>query len=231
MLSRLRRFAFRLLYNELAFTYGLVSRMVSFGRWRCWQHSALRYLPPPAEGLVLEVAHGTGDLQVELRRRGYQTVAFDLSPYMGRLAQRNLRRLDIRADIVRADATRLPYRSNAIASVVCTFPTPFIFSQQVLYELARIVQPSGQVVVVLAGQLQGEGFGRSLIRQLYRLTGQSDTFLSESAVVELFRSTPFAVESHLADCRGSTAQLAVLTNAPGEDQPAAEVSLDSVSSS
>ncbi|MCZ7544410.1 MAG: hypothetical protein M5R40_13175 [Anaerolineae bacterium] len=34
------RFGFRLLYNELAFTYDLVSRVVSLGQWRAWQRAA-----------------------------------------------------------------------------------------------------------------------------------------------------------------------------------------------
>ncbi len=227
MLSSLRRLAFQLLYYELAFTYDFVSRIVSLGHWRSWQRSVLRFLPPPEKGLVLELAHGTGDLQIELLRQGYTAFALDLSPYMGRLARRKLRRLDLKADIVRADASRLPYRSSAIAAVVCAFPTPFIFSQRVQNELARILPPSSQVIVVLAGQLEGKSFGRSLIRQLYRLAGQSDSFLSESDIGGLFGSPAFIVENHVVDCRASAAQVAVLTKSPVADQRTPELSLDS----
>jgi hypothetical protein len=41
---RLVRFGFRLLYNEFAFSYDLVSKVVSLGAWRCWQQSALKHL-------------------------------------------------------------------------------------------------------------------------------------------------------------------------------------------
>ena len=144
MLSWLRTFLFRLLYNELAFTYDAVSRLVSLGHWRGWQRCALRYLPAPEEGIVLELAHGTGDLQIDLQRHGYETVAFDLSSAMGRLARRKLQRTRLRADIVRADALRLPYRSGSFAAAVCTFPTSFVFCEQVLAELARVLRPPGR---------------------------------------------------------------------------------------
>jgi hypothetical protein len=43
---RLVRFGFRLLYNEMAFTYDAVSAVVSLGEWRSWQRAALNFLPP-----------------------------------------------------------------------------------------------------------------------------------------------------------------------------------------
>ena len=82
------RFGFRLLYNEMAFTYDWVSWLVSFGQWRRWQRAALRYLNARPDELVLELAHGTGSLHLDMRARGYRTIGLDLSPYMGRIASR-----------------------------------------------------------------------------------------------------------------------------------------------
>ena len=61
---------FRLLYNELAWTYDLVSWVVSLGAWRAWQRSALRFLAVPPGSPVLELAHGTGNFQIDLRTAG-----------------------------------------------------------------------------------------------------------------------------------------------------------------
>jgi ubiquinone/menaquinone biosynthesis C-methylase UbiE len=74
---RLLRFGFRLLYNELAFTYDMVSAVVSLGAWRCWTRAALRQLA--SDGLILELAHGTGNLQLDLAAAGRRSVGFDLS--------------------------------------------------------------------------------------------------------------------------------------------------------
>ena len=61
----LLRFGFRLLYHELAWTYDLVSRVVSLGQWRTWQRTALEHLAARRGDPILELAHGTGDLQID----------------------------------------------------------------------------------------------------------------------------------------------------------------------
>ena len=68
------RFGFRLLYNEMAFTYDVVSTVVSLGEWRCWQRAALSYLEATPDDALLELAHGTGNLQLDLLEAGYQTI-------------------------------------------------------------------------------------------------------------------------------------------------------------
>ena len=214
MLRNFWRFCFRLLYNEFAFAYDYVSRIVSLGYWRNWQLSALRYLPAPDAGMILELGHGTGNTQIDLLRAGYQSIALDLSAYMGRLASSKLQRAGLNADLVRGEAQGLPYRDNAFAAAVCTFPTSFIQAESALDELARVLQPSGRVVVVLVGQLQGKGLRRQLIRQLYRLTGQGDELLGDSAIRELFPGSRFRIENQIVTIGNSAAQVAVLTAVP-----------------
>ena len=58
----LLRFGFRLLYNELAWTYDWVSRAVSLGQWRHWQRAVI---PRLSGQRALEIAFGTGDLVVD----------------------------------------------------------------------------------------------------------------------------------------------------------------------
>ena len=88
-MRRLLKFAFGLLYNQLAWTYDLVSWVVSVGQWRSWQRSALPYLPGRP---VLEVAHGTGNLLLDLTSLGLAPIGLDLSPAMSRIASRKLKR-------------------------------------------------------------------------------------------------------------------------------------------
>ena len=227
MLNRLWRFLFRLLYNECAFAYDLVSRAVSLGHWRSWQRAALRYLPAAEAGCVLELAHGTGDLQLDLLRAGYRSVALDISAPMGKLAQRKLFRAGLRADLIRGDAFRLPCKPNSISAIVCTFPTPFIFSAPVLAEMARALVPSGRVAIVLVGQLAGGGILPALIRRLYRLTGQGDDFLSQRACRDLVVSDAFHVESEDVALQGSSVQLLILTKIAAAANSSADLSLES----
>ena len=66
--QKLVSFGFRLLYNELAWTYDLVSWVVSLGHWRKWQTAVLDYVQGPA---VLEIAHGPGHMLPLLHERGF----------------------------------------------------------------------------------------------------------------------------------------------------------------
>ena len=81
ILSGLLRPFFHLLYNQMAWTYDLVSWTVSVGQWRSWQRASLPYLRGRR---ILEVAHGTGNLLLDLVSLGFQPVGLDLSPTMGR---------------------------------------------------------------------------------------------------------------------------------------------------
>ncbi|MEP7294461.1 MAG: class I SAM-dependent methyltransferase [Chloroflexota bacterium] len=83
---RLIRLGFHLLYNPLAFTYDWVSWVVSLGAWRCWTGTSLRHLNAEAGATILELAHGTGNLQLDLNAAGYRAIGYDLSAAMGRIA-------------------------------------------------------------------------------------------------------------------------------------------------
>src|SRR5260370_38001805 len=89
VMCSLLRVCFSLLYNQLAWTYDGVSWLVSAGQWRNWQRSALPFLPGRP---VLEVAHGTGNLLLDLASLGLEPIGLDLSPAMSRIASRKLKR-------------------------------------------------------------------------------------------------------------------------------------------
>lgn len=179
---RLVRFGFRLLYNELAFTYDVVSWVVSLGAWRCWQFSAIPYLDEPDKGPVLEIAHGTGHVQSKLHALGYGTVVgYDLSQAMGRITRARLLNDQARPLLARGYAQNLPFASETFSSVVTTFPTDFIVSTNTLQEIHRVLTPDGVLVIVPSAQIVGGGWMGRLLEWAYRITGQREGS-SESAM-------------------------------------------------
>lgn len=172
---RLVAFGFRLLYNELAFTYDWVSWFVSLGEWRSWQRAAMPVLPPPQAGDVLELAHGTGDLQIDLLRAGYAPIGYDLSSAMGAIAGRKLRREGLPVRLVRGDARALPFATDSLAAVVSTFPTDFILAPETLRAVYRVLKPGGVFVIVPSGVLTGGGVMRRFLEFLYTITGQRNS--------------------------------------------------------
>ncbi|MBU0703886.1 MAG: class I SAM-dependent methyltransferase [Chloroflexi bacterium] len=163
------RLFFRLLYNEFAWTYDLVAWVVSLGQWKAWGRAATGHLQGKR---VLELAHGPGHLLAAMAEQGLSPVGLDLSPYMGRLAQRRLRKGGLTVPLVRARAQALPFCDGCFNSSVATFPTEFILAPATLREAARVMRPGGQMVVVAWASLGKRDPLSRFIGWLYRVTGQ-----------------------------------------------------------
>lgn len=201
------RFGFRLLYNEMAWTYDAVSAVVSLGQWRCWGRAALRHLPASG-GRLLELAHGTGSLQADLHAAGWHSTGCDLSPYMGHIAQRKLARQGIPARLVRGKAQELPFPSGAFAAVVSTFPTDFILAPATLREVHRVLRPGGRFIIVPTAVLTGGSIGVRFIEWLYRITGQRPETAFD-ALQALFAAHGLHAQVVVEECPGSRAWVIV----------------------
>ena len=167
----LLRFGFRLLYNELAWTYDFVAIVTSLGQWWQWQRQALPFLP--RVGPVLEIAHGTGHMQVELARNGWFVFGLDLSPAMGRLARSYAARNGEQAVLLRGKVQSLPIASTSLPGLLSTFPAEFIVEPTALAELYRVLQPGGRLVIVPSAVLLPTSLFQRLMRWAFILTGQS----------------------------------------------------------
>ncbi|MEA2575264.1 MAG: hypothetical protein QOH93_2562 [Chloroflexia bacterium] len=159
--AQLRKIAFESLYGPFAWLYDWVSKTFFLGQWRTWQRAALPYI---AGKQVLEVGMGTGNMQLDLRRRGYQAWGIDLSPQMLRQAARKARRHNLPPFwSCRARAEALPFPSACFDSVVSTFPSEYIIAPATLSEIHRVLRPGGRLVIVPAGWItprdaQGKAF-------------------------------------------------------------------------
>ena len=168
---RLVERGFYLLYNEMAWSYDLVSWVASLGEWRSWQQAALPFVTGER---VLEIAHGPGHVLLALARQGYRVVGLDLSPHMGRQAERRLRRAGFTPHLVRGTAQALPFAPGSFDAVLSTFPTAFILEPPTIAAVYRVLQPGGRLVVVPEGHLTGRGPLQRLINWLYVITGQRE---------------------------------------------------------
>ncbi len=210
---RLVRCGFHLLYNEFAFSYDIVSQSVSLGAWRCWQQSALKYLNAPANALILEIACGTGDLQLDLNAAGYRVFGHDLSPQMARIASGKLRRDKLPVRLSRGMAQALPYADGSFAAVVSTFPTDFILAPETLREVHRVLADEGRFVIVPNGVLTAQSAVVAGIEWLYRITGQRGGAESGDAIADYFRPYGFTVEARQEPCPRSLATVIIAQKA------------------
>jgi ubiquinone/menaquinone biosynthesis C-methylase UbiE len=207
------RFAFHLLYYQLAWTYDLVARLVSFGQWDIWRRTATLFL---REGPILELGYGTGGLMADMLASRLTPMGLDLSPYMAHLARRRLLRQSRRAGrqgailrLVCGRARDLPFPDASFANVVATFPTEYILDPQTLASIARVLQPEGCLVIVVMGYLKGPGPLRRLVEWLYRITGQRE--IPEPEPLARLMQLGFTARWERVTLEGATARLLVAT--------------------
>ncbi len=189
-MTRFIRAAFGLLYTRFASIYDAVTNLVSFGEWREWGAMALSFIPDGAR--VLEVGHGPGHLHARIRERGLDAVGIDLSPQMGALARRNLRAKGVEPRLARADAARLPFPNAAFNCIACAFPTDFIFRQETLAELRRVLTPSGRIIIVPAVRLIRYDPLSRLVRLAFAITGQGSEMGASDAARTRFEQAGFS---------------------------------------
>jgi ubiquinone/menaquinone biosynthesis C-methylase UbiE len=184
MIGSLRRrflgFAFRLLYNELAFTYDAVAWLVSLGQWQAWGRTALSRVRGRR---VLELGHGPGHMLIALARSGRSPIGIDLSAHMIRLAQRRLRKAGLSIPQVRCRVQALPFRSDTFDLALATFPTEYILDPLTLREVERVTTGRGRLIVVWSAQLAGQRAAVRFVEWLYGITGQREPIIEEHFAV------------------------------------------------
>lgn len=132
---RLLRAFFALLYTRLAWGYDGVAWLVSAGQWYRWAGVALPFIEA---GPVLEVGCGRGRLLRPIANRGFAVVGVDRSEEMARHAAR------VSAQpVLRADALALPFPDGYFATLITTFPAPYVLEAATQREFARVVRPGG----------------------------------------------------------------------------------------
>jgi ubiquinone/menaquinone biosynthesis C-methylase UbiE len=200
---KLLRFLFYHFYHAFAWSYDLVSAVVSVGRWRDWVLAALPYLDGPR---VLELGHGPGHLQAAMRKKGWLVLGVDESRQMGRLAALRLTRLGLPVALTRSEAQSLPFGADCFDSLAATFPAEYIFDRRTLDEAYRVLRPGGRLVVVPAAFIGGENVADRAAAWLFRITRQGGeiTEAFKGRIKAPLAAAGFAVRLETVQIRSST---------------------------
>lgn len=224
------KFGFRLLYNELAWTYDVVSWLVSLGEWRHWQQASLAYLPEPTRNdrpHLLEIGHGPGHMLIETAGRGYVVTGCDLSRSMGRLAQSRLRQEGENAvSLIRAAVPDLPFIDGQFEAVLSQFPTAFILQPATAAAIYRLLKPGGRLVILPEGHLTGVSLIHRFIGWLFRITGQSAgaaggdlSEMIQAVWVNLYNEAGFSTECQIVRRPHSMCTVVVAYKPPPPPSP------------
>ncbi len=150
-------------FDRIADHYDLMNKLITFGFDRGWRRKAVHAMDLRAGSRVLDVACGTGALELEMLK-WHSTLridALDFNREMLRVAGENLTEIgkDQQVELVEADAMSLPYEKDTFDGAISAFAlrnVPDI--QQVLNEMARVTKPGSWVVTLELAKPTAFGF-------------------------------------------------------------------------
>lgn len=133
------------MFDAIAPRYDMVNRIMTFRLDVRWRRRAVRDLALPAGSRVLDLASGTGDLCVDMRRAGLESVSVDLS--FGMLSNDTSG-----APRAQADILCLPVPDGAVDGIMCGFALRNLVDLDVFFrECARVIRPGGRVALLDVG--------------------------------------------------------------------------------
>jgi demethylmenaquinone methyltransferase/2-methoxy-6-polyprenyl-1,4-benzoquinol methylase len=168
------------MFDRIARVYDRMNAVMTAGLDQRWRRRAADLARVGPRDRALDVATGTGDLAIELRRRGAEVTGLDFSEEMLGLARAKEPAIEWRS----GNALALPFVDDEFVAATVGFGARnFDDLGRGLAEMARVVRPGGRVVVLEITAPQrpplswffGLWFDR-VVPQLGRLAGDPDAY-------------------------------------------------------
>jgi|SRR5215204_3467762 len=135
----------RAMFDRIARVYDLMNSLMTAGMHHRWRERAVDLARVGPGSRALDVATGTGDLGVELGRRGASVVGLDFSDAMLDLARQKAPGIEF----VQGNALELPWPEGEFDAVTVGFGARnFSDLDRGLTELTRVTKPGGRVVIL-----------------------------------------------------------------------------------
>lgn len=156
------------LFDNLAPNYDRFNRWVSFFRDGHWRRETIRLIEDRSQGVILDLASGTGDLARNAAKSGARQVhVFDISNQMLQFAKKKLSRNSIESKVVyeQGSANALPFADKSFDGVVSGFAmrNVFHFMETVLKEIHRVLKPGGRFAILELSQPEN-----GLVRKVFQ---------------------------------------------------------------
>ena len=144
--------SFNTFYTKTARLYDLAVKILPW--WKTWLKSAL----PHIQGRRgLEGSFGTGYLLMQYANK-FETHGIDINARMVAVAQRNLEKSGISADLKQANVEQLPYADEYFDTVISTMAlSGYPDGARAMSEIRRVLKPGGRLILINWKLLQSSG--------------------------------------------------------------------------
>lgn len=141
------------MFTRIAGRYDLMNRLMTGGQDVYWRREVIRRATLPAQGRLLDLGAGTGDLAREARRQqpGSLVVAADFTLEMMRVGKRRAGEQAVLQPQLwlAGDALYLPFAANTFDAVISGFLMRNVTDvAQSACEQYRVLKPGGRIVIL-----------------------------------------------------------------------------------
>jgi len=170
----------RAMFDRIARVYDRMNSVMTAGMHHRWRERAVDLAQVGPGSRALDVATGTGDLAVELARRGAEVTGMDFAPVMLEIAREKAPGLTFEE----GDALSLSYADASFDAVTVGFGARnFADLDRGLSEMARVTKPGGWGVVLESTTPQKpplswffRAWFDTVVPALGRLAGDADAY-------------------------------------------------------
>ncbi|MCY3822556.1 MAG: bifunctional demethylmenaquinone methyltransferase/2-methoxy-6-polyprenyl-1,4-benzoquinol methylase UbiE [Nitrospinae bacterium] len=162
MPTRIEKKQVQAMFSDIAPTYDLLNRTLSFGVDRLWRKRAVASLLRDFQGKeasFLDVATGTADVALEMHTqagRGARIVGVDFAYPMLARGKAKATARDVPLSLIQGDGLSLPFKDGAFDGVIIAFGLRNFEDREAgLAEMGRVLKEGGRLVVLEFGHPQG----------------------------------------------------------------------------
>lgn len=158
------------MFGEIAHGYDKANSVMSMGIHHLWRKALVKWSGAKPGDSVLDCATGTGDLAFEFKRtvKYGRVVGTDFCKEMLESAPKKSEELELPVEFSVADVMDLPFADNEFDFATISFGIRNVNQPvKALSELARVVKPGGQVLILEFGQVDLPG-----VKELYNFYSQ-----------------------------------------------------------
>lgn len=137
------------MFGRVAERYNTLNRVMTLGQDQSWRRFVVQKAQVPANGVVLDLATGTGDIAFEVLRvqPSARVIGADFALPMMLVGQRTEQ--GKRVEWLTADAMNLPLPDNTFDAVVSGYLVRNVIDvKQSLQEQLRVTKPGGRIVIL-----------------------------------------------------------------------------------
>ena len=137
------------MFTRIAHRYDVMNALMTGGRHHAWRRAAAREAVRAPAGPLLDLATGTADLALAMRRLDPARTIVGADFSLGMLAEARPKLGRSRVALTAADALALPFGDRAFAGVVSAFLLRNLVDLEAgLGEMRRVTRPGGRVIAL-----------------------------------------------------------------------------------